>query len=306
MYSIFNFFVSNRLATFLFMVAFSVVCAFSANEVKADEGPGFCKVLTANNYCYMTRAYIPKDELNAKLPARVSIPSDAEMKEYFPDTPLKDDAHPIMISVCRGTELADVYIGNLLPEQEETMILVPVIYSYPWPFNWIKHMAAFVPVLYLDTEEGVAGGDFYGLRKEYHPEITTEVTNTTKISDMAGNEQWPDDLYVEYEQTGENLDGLDNFFEQLFLMAYSSLSYNNRYKFMRVGVFPREVRKANEFVEWTWDGTSITDSYDMMSQFADYFYTASWPMTAHRAFYKTSSPGEEEVKNPGCPLPFCK
>ncbi len=306
MYSNFNFFVSNRLAAFLFMVAFGVVCAFSANEVKAMEG--FCKVVTADNYCYMTRAYIPKDELNTRLPSKLSIPSDAEMAEVFPNTPLQADAHPVMISHCRGTNLYDVYTLGLLPEQEETMILIPVIYTYNWPFNFIKKMTAYVPVLYLDSEEGVAGGDFFGLRKQYHGELTTTVTSTTKTVNMAGNDDWPDELYTEYVQTGEDLgpDGLDNFFEQLFLMAYSSLSYDEEWAFMRVGVFPREVRAANEVVDWTWAGLTIADSPDMMTQFADYFYTTSWRQIADRAFFHTSSPGTEEVNNPGFPLPFCK
>ncbi len=308
MYSNLNFSLSSRLTTFLLAATFSIICAFGANQVKADDDPGFCKSVTGDNYCYMTRAYIPKAELSAKLPSNMSIPTDAEMAEYFPDTPLQANAHPVMISVCRGTNIADVYTLEVLPAQEETMILIPVMFTYDWPYDCIREMSSYCPVLYLDTEEGVEGGDFFGLRKEYHPEITTVVTDTTKTSSQAGNEQWPDVLNVEYEQTGDDLgpDGLDNFFEQLFTLAYSSLSYDNDYSYMRAGVFPNEVKAAEEIVNWTWEGMSITDSDDMMSQFSQYYYAMSWPLSANKAFFHTSSPGDPEVNGPGSFFPLCK
>ena len=53
------------------------------------------------------------------------------------------------------------------------MFVIPVIYNN-------KYLCSYVPVLYLDSWLGVVGGLYYGLRKEYHPGMKTNITNTTK------------------------------------------------------------------------------------------------------------------------------
>ena len=53
------------------------------------------------------------------------------------------------------------------------MFVFPMLYDD-------KHMVSYPPVLYLNSSEGVIGGLYYGLRKEYHKEMITTQTNTSK------------------------------------------------------------------------------------------------------------------------------
>jgi hypothetical protein len=53
------------------------------------------------------------------------------------------------------------------------MFVFPIFYDK-------KHMVSYPPVLYLNSSEGVAGGLYYGLRKEYHPEMKTSQTHDSK------------------------------------------------------------------------------------------------------------------------------
>ena len=56
------------------------------------------------------------------------------------------------------------------------MFVFPVIYKNGDEEN----LCSYIPVLYLDSALGVAGGLYYGLRKEYHPEMTHEETSISK------------------------------------------------------------------------------------------------------------------------------
>ena len=83
-----------------------------------------------------------------------------------------DGMHPFMLSFCHGADIHDVFTGIDVPEQEELMFVFPVYYK--------EQVCSFIPVLYLDSLMGVVGGLYYGLRKEYHPEMQVEQTDTSK------------------------------------------------------------------------------------------------------------------------------
>ena len=90
----------------------------------------FDPLVVGENVCYMVQAYFPKDALNALLPNRLTIPDDATMTRYYPDTELKVDAHPFVMSFCHGSNIHDVFTEINVPEQEEIMFVFPVSYTH--------------------------------------------------------------------------------------------------------------------------------------------------------------------------------
>lgn len=133
----------------------------------------FDPIVVGNNTCYMATGYYPKDALENILPDKMTIPSDTDMKTLYPDTELVDGQHPFMLSFCHGAFVHDIITHKNVPQQEELMFVFPVMYDG-------LHMCSYPPVLYLNSSEGVVGGLYYGLRKEYHPEMVTNQTSTTK------------------------------------------------------------------------------------------------------------------------------
>ena len=78
-----------------------------------------------------------------------------------------------MLSFCHGSKIHDVFTKIDVPQQEELMFVFPVMYNN-------TKLCSYVPVLYLDSALGVAGGLYYGLRKEYHPEMKHNETDHSK------------------------------------------------------------------------------------------------------------------------------
>ena len=52
------------------------------------------------------------------------------------------------------------------------MFVIPVTYN--------DHICSYIPVLYLDSLMGVVGGLYYGLRKEWHPEMKVDESDVAK------------------------------------------------------------------------------------------------------------------------------
>ena len=67
------------------------------------------------------------------------------------------------------------------------------------------HLCSYVPVLYLDSALGVAGGLYYGLRKEYHPEMKHTETDNSKEWDIANI------INSAFVQTNEKMASLPQF-----------------------------------------------------------------------------------------------
>ena len=136
----------------------------------------FAPVVYGNNTCYMAQGYYPKEELMAILPANMTIPDDSLMEEKYKSATV-DGKHPFMLSFCHGAGIHDKFTGLDVPEQEELMFVFPVIYTGP---DGAETLMSYTPVLYLNSSMGVAGGLYYGLRKEYKPLMKIHVTDTTK------------------------------------------------------------------------------------------------------------------------------
>ena len=124
----------------------------------------FDPIVVGNNTCYMATGYYPKEDLQRVLPDRMTIPSNDQMRILYPETELIEGQHPFMLSFCHGSNVHDIHTKIPVPEQEELMFIIPILYDN-------KHMCSYPPVLYLNSYLGVVGGKYYGLRKEYHPEM---------------------------------------------------------------------------------------------------------------------------------------
>jgi hypothetical protein len=237
-------------------------------------------VVGDNNTCYMIQAYFPKDALNAMLPDKLTIPDDATMARYYPDTKLKVDGHPFMINLCHSSNIHDVYTNISVPEQEEIMFLFPVIYTHD---DGDMYLCSYVPVLYLDSFWGVVGGLYFGLRKEYHPEMQhggdATISKWWSIEDI---------FYASFVmQTDEDMAELPSFFEQTYANPYVTISYPlpfSKMVFFQIKVYPDTVRMASETFDWNYRGTTVQDSEDTWSVYSEYWFTMSWPMSGRNYF----------------------
>ena len=249
--------------------------------VSPPEGIDPFDVLVAgNNTCYMVQAYFPKDILQEILPDRFTIPDDDTMMVHYPDTALKVNEHPFMMSFCHGSNIHDVLTMNVVPDQEELMFLFPVMYEHD---NADMHLVSFLPVLYLDSETGVQGGLLYGLRKEFHPEMQND-----EVSSTAGWWSIEGIIDASFETLSEEeAPDWGNFFEQTLKNPFATLSYPQpkaKRAFYQAKVYPRRIIKAREDVLWNHSGATITQGEDTCSVFAEYDFTMTWPMDGKTFF----------------------
>jgi hypothetical protein len=261
-----------------------------AEEIESDEErpSSFDPLVVGNNTCYMIHAYFPKDTLKEILPVGLTIPDDAVMSTYYPDTKLKQDAHPIMMSFCHGSEIHDVLTNQNVPEQEEIMFLFPVIYETE---NGDAHLCSYLPVLYLDSIVGVAGGLMYGLRKEFHPKMKNdEVSDTSGWWHIDTCKWWHTEEILDASfvaEADQDLEELPNFFEQTLANPFVTLSYptpTKRMVFYEAKVYTEKNRNAQENFYWNYKGSTVQNGLDTQSVFSKYFFTMSSPMNAGEYF----------------------
>merc|ERR1712039_228204 len=103
-----------------------------------------------------------------------TIPTPEQMRPYG----IKDlkGQHSMMMSFCHGYGIHDVFTNINVPSQQELMFVFPVMYKESDTEE--AKLCSYVPVLYLDSKLGVIGGLYYGLKKEFHPEMTHNTTLT--------------------------------------------------------------------------------------------------------------------------------
>jgi hypothetical protein len=235
--------------------------------------------LEGNNDCYMMQAYFPKAILEEILPKNLTLPKDIDMKLYYPETELKEDFHPFIASFCHGSDIHDVLTKQSVPEQEELMFLFPVVYTHD---DGTKYMCSYSPVLYLDSRLGVAGGLYYGLRKEYRSDMEygkpSETSKWWRIENI---------LESSFKQKGEELSDLPHFFKQILSTPFVTISYPQpipRMVFYQSKVYPKTVRKADGLFRWNYEGAEISHENDVLSAYSNYFFTMSKPMNAKEFF----------------------
>ncbi len=251
-------------------------------ETQSKQFDFYNTLLVGKSASYMFQAYFPKDALNAILPDNLSIPDDTTMAKYYPDTELRADAHPFMMNFSRGSNIHDVFTKINVPEQEELMFLIPVIYTDE---DGDTYLCSYVPVLYLDSFWGVIGGLFFGLRKEYHPEM--------KHGEVAAISKWwnVEDIFDAsfVIQTDEDMEELPNFFAQTYANPYVTISYSLPFPmmvFFQIKTYPDTVRPASGTFEWNYRGTTVQDSGDTQAVYSEYSFTMSWPMNGRKYFGK--------------------
>lgn len=129
------------------------------------------------------------------------------------------------------------------------MFVFPVLYDN-------KHMMSYPPVLYLNSSEGVVGGLYYGLRKEYHPEMKTSETATSK--------QWhvKDIINGDFNRVGPNLNKVSNFISQLFENPFVTISYPPfpHAVFYKAEIYPSVVNKATVTFDWEYKHAKLTSN----------------------------------------------
>ena len=79
-------------------------------------------------------------------------------------------------------------------------------------------LCSYVPVLYLDSKLGVIGGLYYGLRKEFHPEMTHNTTQT------ASSWYVKDIIQAAFQNTGDQME-MPQFIKQSFDNPFVTISY---------------------------------------------------------------------------------
>jgi len=245
----------------------------------------FDPIVEGNNTCYMATGYYPKDALTAILPEKMTIPSDSQMSALYPGTELKEDSHPFMLSFCHGAFVHDIYTKENVPQQEELMFVFPVLYDD-------KHMMSYPPVLYLNSSEGVIGGLYYGLRKEYHPEM--------KTSQTADSKQWhiKDIINAEFTRNAnDNEPKVSQFIGQLFDNPFVTISYPPfpHAEFYKAEIYPHTTNPATVNFDWNYKGSTIKSDSATQAIYSDYFFTMSQPMSYARYF--RDSEAAEEIQN---------
>ncbi|MCU0691388.1 MAG: hypothetical protein MUF54_08300 [Polyangiaceae bacterium] len=247
-------------------------------ESPAGE-PRFAPLVAGHNSCSMVQAYFPKAILTEMLPGHLSIPDDATMTAVYPGTKLEAGKHPFMLSFCHGSQIHDLITETNLPEQEELMFVFPVVYTHD---DGNRHLCSYVPVLYLDSQKGVEGGQFYGLRKEYHPEMTHGGNGTA-------SSWWRIDGIIEASfemQLSEELPGLPNFFGQTMANPFVTISYPPESKtfFYEATVYTSMVTNSTNAFHWNYSGITVQSSEQTSAVYAEYTFTMSFPMTGKEYF----------------------
>jgi hypothetical protein len=236
--------------------------------------------VAGDNVCYMARGYFPRVALEGILPRQLAIPDDSVMQRHYPETGLRDDAHPFMISFCHGSGIHDLLTMRDVPEQEEIMFVFPVMYREN---DGDGHLCSYVPVLYLDSLPGVIGGLVFGLRKEHHPAMEHG-------DDAFSDGWWRIDGIVDASfepHSDDALSSMPSFVQQTYANPFVTVSYPlpvPKTVFYEAVVHPHRIRKATGTFSWQYQGTTVQSDDDAWSIYSEYSFTMSLPVSAAEYF----------------------
>jgi hypothetical protein len=264
----------------------------------ADIDPGACRenlqknspgefdaYVVGRNRCYMAQGFFPKEQLESLLPESMSIPDDSVMQAFYPGTKLKEGSHPFMLSFCHGSEIHDVYTNMNVPEQEEIMFVIPVMFKNE---QGEIGLFSYVPVLYLDSFMGVVGGLVFGLRKEYHPGLESVETEVSK--------SWNVDGFIDasFKKKGNGeLSELPQFIDQIFATPFVTVSYPvpfSRTVVYETRIFPEVVADSIETFHWQYEGLNIESDDDTWCVYSEYRFDMSQSTSSEEYFERLSQP----------------
>jgi hypothetical protein len=244
------------------------------------EQPRFPPLVAGNNRCVMAQGYFPTAALSAMLPDYLTIPDSSAMARFYPDTPLRPDSQPFLLSFCHGAAIRDLITEHVLPEQEELMFVFPVVHTSDQAG---MHLCSYIPVLYLDSEPGVAGGRIYGLRKEYHPAMRHGGDGSSTL-------WWSVEDIIDASFTLEEIHAgdreLPQFFTQTFANPFVTISYPPEPKtvFYEATLSSEAVGRAAGTVTWNFSGTTIRTTEHANAVYSAYSFTMSHPMDEREYF----------------------
>lgn len=240
-------------------------------------------ILTGNYLANMAVAYFPREEVEKFLPRAMSIPSDKVMTEKYPTVKKMEGMHPFLLQGARGNDvhpLSSIRESHSYPSYEEIMFYFPVIYRHKKE----EQLCSYVPVLYLDYLFGVFIGNLYwGFRKEYHPKMIIEQTDTMKKYTIK------DIINVSFPQTSKNSrKELDPFFVQTFKNPTLTVSYLNQAYFYNTKVFSlTKVLDTSPVYEWNYKGSVIKNNENTFGHYSEFTFTISKSMRYKAYFHPT-------------------
>ena len=155
------------------------------------------------------------------------------------------------------------------------MFVFPVEYTHTEGAE--SHLCSYIPVLYLDSFIGVTGGLYYGLRKEYHPEMVVNETDSHKDWSIANI------IDASFDKVSD-ISEFPQFYSQSFQNPFVTISYlDDKTWFYQAKVNTTLNKSASEDFEWHYkEKADIKSSDDTSSIYSEYTFTMSQPMN-----YKT-------------------
>jgi len=233
-------------------------------------------ILKGNNLSYMTLGYFPREELEKLLPSAMSIPSDEIMAREYPTAKKVEGMHPFMMMFSNCNNVHDVMTERELRSYRELFPLFPVTYTH----GNEQQLCSYIPVMYLDYLLGVIGGLYLGLRKEFHPKMIDQETDTSKSFIIKGI------LDTSFQKAPENGDlELDAFFAQTFNVPAVTVAYLGRTYFYMAKVYPSKVLDTSHVYEWRYKGSVIKSNEDTFANYCEYTFTTSQAMRYEGYFH---------------------
>jgi len=241
-------------------------------------------ILIGNYLANMAAGYYPREEVEKFLPRAMSIPSDKVMTEKYPTVKKIEGMHPFMLQSATGKNVRPLIHNHespsSYPSYEEIMFYFPVIYTHKKD----EQLCSYVPVLYLDYFFGVIVGNLYwGFRKEYHPKMIIEETDTSKKCTIK------DIIYASFQQTSKrSSQELDPFFVQTFKNPTVTVSYLNQTYFYTTKVFSlTKVLDTSPVYEWNYKGSVIKNNKNTFGNYSQFTFTISKSMRYKTYFHPT-------------------
>ncbi len=238
-------------------------------------------ILTGDNLSYTTVGYFPTEALNRILPAGMSIPSDELMSEKYPTVKKMAGMHPFMIMISKCYQVHDLMTNYNLRPYEEIIFYFPIIYTHKGE----QQLCSYAPVLYLDFFRGVIGGLYIGLRKQYHPGMKVEGTDTSRSYNIKGV------LEASFQKdTTSSRKELDPFFTQMFEVPTLTVSYFNKTCFYTAKLSTTKVLDTSAVFEWNYKGSVIKNNENTFANYSEYNFTISQAMRFEDYFHPTRLP----------------
>ncbi len=235
-------------------------------------------VITGLYETHMAVGYFPRKEVEKFLPPAMSIPSDKVMAEKYPTVKKIEGMHPFLLQGSTGKNVHFLVHSFTGRPYEEIMFYFPVIYTHKHE----QQLCSYVPVLYLEYLFGVIFGDLYfKFRKEYHPNMIIEETDTTK--DYIVKDIFKASFHI---TSKKNKKALDPFFMQTFENPTVTVSYLNQAYFYHTNVFSfTKVLDTSPSYEWNYKGSVIKNNENTFANYAEFTFSLSKVMSYDAYFH---------------------